>query len=238
MELPEPLLEVSELSSSYGRRQVVFDVSLQVRPGEAIAILGHNGAGKTTTLKTIFGLMSPTKGTVTYRGRDVGRMSCLERVREGLFFVPAQRFVFSDLSVFDNLRLGAQSDKSGDAVAERLESVHALFPILSERHGQIAGTMSGGQQRILSIGMALMSDPKLMLLDEPSLGLAPAVYQQITEVLRELIASRGLSVVLLEQNVIQALALADRTYVMRSGRIILEESAEDMRARGEWWDLF
>ena len=232
------LLDVVELGSSYGRRQVVFDVSLQVHEGEVATILGHNGAGKTTTMKTIFGLMKPTQGSVTYGGEDVGKMSVLDRVRSGMCFVPAQQFTFPDLSVIDNLRLGAQSESSADVIGERLERVHNLFPILKERHKQAAGTMSGGQQRILSIGTALMSGPKLILLDEPSLGLAPVVFQQITEVLRELVSEQGLSVLLLEQNVQQALSLADRVYVMRSGRTILEASAEEMRARDHWWDLF
>jgi branched-chain amino acid transport system ATP-binding protein len=235
---PDALLEVSGLGSSYGRRQVVFDVSLHVGDGEIVTILGHNGAGKTTTLKTIFGLMKPTHGEVSYAGRDVVRMSCLERVTEGMCFVPAQRFVFADLSVIDNLRLGAQSESDADVVAERLERVHELFPLLRERHRQAAGTMSGGQQRILSIGTALMSGPRLILLDEPSLGLAPVVFQQITEVLRGLVADQQLSVLVLEQNVKQALTIADRAYVMRSGRTILEASAEEMRARDHWWDLF
>ena len=232
------LLEVSGLGASYGRRQVVFDVSLKIGTGEVATILGHNGAGKTTTMKTIFGLMKPTQGTVTYSGRDVTKMSVLERVQSGMCFVPAQQFVFSDLSVIDNLLLGAQSEGDSEKIGEWLERVHSLFPILAERHKQLAGTMSGGQQRILSIGMALMSGPKLILLDEPSLGLAPVVFQQITEVLRELVAEKGLAVLLLEQNVRQALALADRVYVMRSGRTILEESADEMRARDHWWDLF
>lgn len=232
------LLEVSGLGSSYGRRQVVFEVSLKVDQGEVATILGHNGAGKTTTMKTIFGLMKPTQGSVTYAGRDVAKMSVLERVQSGMCFVPAQQFVFGDLSVVDNLLLGAQSEPDSEVIAGRLDRVHSLFPILAERHKQLAGTMSGGQQRILSIGMALMSGPKLILLDEPSLGLAPVVFQQITEVLRELVVEKGLAVLLLEQNVQQALALADRVYVMRSGRTILEESADQMRARDNWWDLF
>jgi branched-chain amino acid transport system ATP-binding protein len=152
-------------------------------------------------------------------------------------FVPAERFVFADLSVADNLRLGALT-ATDEQIAERRERVGSLFPILLEREDQLAGTMSGGQQRILSIGMALMAEPRLILLDEPSLGLAPAVLQQITEVLRRLVEEDGVSILLLEQNVNTALAVADRVYVMRSGRIILEESSEQMRARDHWWDLF
>ncbi|HET9184803.1 MAG TPA: ABC transporter ATP-binding protein [Solirubrobacterales bacterium] len=234
----EALLDVTGLGSAYGRRQVVFDVSLEVREGEVVTILGHNGAGKTTTMKTIFGLMKPVQGRVTYAGKDVVKMSVLERVRSGMCFVPPQHFVFADLSVIDNLLLGAQSESSAEVIGERLQRVHELFPILKERHGQAAGTMSGGQQRILSIGTALMSGPKLILLDEPSLGLAPVVFQEITEVLRQLVAEHQLSVLLLEQNVQQALTVADRVYVMRSGRTIMEESAEEMRAREHWWDLF
>lgn len=231
------VLDVRNLGAGYGKRPVVFDVSLAVREREAVTILGHNGAGKTTTLKSIFGLVTPTQGRVHFEGEEVTGLASTIRAQRGMCFVPAERFVFADLSVADNLRLGAVT-ATDDEIAERRLRVEGLFPIIREREAQLAGTMSGGQQRILSIGMALMAAPKLILLDEPSLGLAPAVLQQITEVLRRLVEEDGVSVLLLEQNVRTAFAVADRVYVMRSGRMILEESTEQMRARDHWWDLF
>lgn len=234
----DAILDVAGLEASYGRRQVVFGVTLDVRPGEVVTVLGHNGAGKTTTLRSIFGIIEPAAGSVRYQGRDVERMSCLERVRSGMSFVPAERFVFPEMTVLDNLRLGGECVRSSAVVAERIETVFGTFPLLMERQNQLAGTLSGGQQRILSVGTALMSDPKLMLLDELSLGLAPVVFQQIAEVIRGLVEERQLSVLLLEQNVSQALDFADRAYVMRSGRIILEESVDELRRRENWWDLF
>ena len=152
--------------------------------------------------------------------------------------IPSERFVFQDLTVLDNLLLGGGNDPDTSRRAARLELVYELFPILRERSGQAAGTMSGGQQRMVSLGIALMARPKLLMLDEPSLGLAPSVVQQIFDVVRHLAATEGLSVLLLEQNVGQALRICDRVYVMRSGRVLLEETVEQMRARESYWDLF
>ena len=152
--------------------------------------------------------------------------------------IPSERFVFSDLSVLDNLLLGGANEPDGDKRAKRLEMVYSLLPILKERAEQLAGTMSGGQQRMVSLGLALMSSPKLLMLDEPSLGLAPAVVEQIFTRVRQLADTEGLSVLLLEQNVGQALRIVDRVYVMRSGRVLLEETVEQMRARDSYWDLF
>jgi branched-chain amino acid transport system ATP-binding protein len=152
--------------------------------------------------------------------------------------IPSERFVFSDLSVLDNLLLGGANEPDGDRRAKRLEMVYSLLPILKERAEQLAGTMSGGQQRMVSLGLALMSSPKLLMLDEPSLGLAPAVVEQIFTRVRQLADAEGLSVLLLEQNVGQALRIVDRVYVMRSGRVLLEETVEQMRARDSYWDLF
>jgi branched-chain amino acid transport system ATP-binding protein len=231
------LLSVENLCAGYGRRTVVFDVSFRVGEGEIVTILGHNGAGKTTTLKSVFGLQRPSAGTVRLHGRDITRMPCAQKVQEGICFIPAERFVFPDLSAIDNLRLGWHA-RSETPIADRLTNVYGTFPFLEERQKQLAGTMSGGQQRILSIGIALMAEPRLILLDEPSLGLAPAMVQNVTNTLRQLVDREAVSIVLLEQNVRHALRIADRAYVMRSGRIILEESAEQMLARGQWWDLF
>jgi branched-chain amino acid transport system ATP-binding protein len=232
-----PLLAVSELSAGYGRRTVVFDVSFHVERGEIVSIFGHNGAGKTTTLKTVFGFQQPLSGSVSLGDQDITHMPCAQKVARGITFVPAEHFVFPDMTVLDNLRLGWHGRGSA-TMSERMEAVHATFPLLAQRATQLAGTMSGGQQRMLSIGIALMAEPELMLLDEPSLGLAPAMVQTVHNALRELADRHAVSIVLLEQNVSQTLRIADRAYVMRSGRIILEESAERMLERGQWWDLF
>jgi branched-chain amino acid transport system ATP-binding protein len=152
--------------------------------------------------------------------------------------IPSERFVFGDLSVLDNLRLGGLHEKSADVRQSRREQVYGMFPILRERSTQLAGTMSGGQQRMLSIGVAIMSGPRMLMLDEPSLGLAPSLVREIFDSIRSLATEEGLSVLLLEQNVGQALRITDRVYVMRSGRVILEETAEEMKAREQYWDLF
>jgi len=232
------LLEIESLRAGYGRTAVVFDVNLTVNRGEIIAILGHNGAGKTTTLKTIFGLLKPLGGSMRYAGENLAAQSYTKRAEGGLSFTPAERFVFPDLSVAANLRLGAIGVKSKDTREHQRKLVHDLFPLLDERASQLAGTLSGGQQRILSIGIALMSDPKLLLLDEPSLGVSPKITQEILTAMRRMANEEGRSVILVEQNVAYALREAERVYVMRSGRTILEASASEMRKREHWWDLF
>lgn len=232
------LLVLSGLQAGYGKKHVVFDVDLHLAPGEIVTIIGHNGAGKTTTLKTIFGMLPPLGGTMTYAGQDVTHSTCRRNVLHGMSYIPAERFVFSDLTVLDNLRLGAMHVRSAEVRDRRSAEVNEMFPLLKERSAQRAGTMSGGQQRMLSLGLAMMSGPKLLLLDEPSLGLAPALVAEIFAGVRRLADEQGLSVLLLEQNVGQALRIADRAYVMRGGRIILEESAEQMRKRPDYWDLF
>jgi branched-chain amino acid transport system ATP-binding protein len=233
-----PLLDVRGLQAGYGRKRVVFDVDLSLNRGEIVTVLGHNGAGKTTTLKTIFGMLPPFGGEIWYDGEDISRSSCRRNVKRGMSLIPSERIVFGDLSVIDNLRLGAMHERAGDERERRRERVHEIFPILQERTQQMARTMSGGQQRMLSLGLALMSSPRLLMLDEPSLGLAPALVIDIFDRIRKLADEEGLSVLLLEQNVGQALRIADRAYVMRSGRVILEESAAEMRTRENFWDLF
>jgi branched-chain amino acid transport system ATP-binding protein len=232
------VLEVRGLSAGYGGRQVIFDVDFNVREREVVTILGHNGAGKTTTLKSVFGLIRPLSGSVVYCGQDIAGRVPAANVREGMSFTPPERFVFPDLSVLNNLRLGGISEPSAERKRERLERVYEMFPVLRERSKQLAGTMSGGEQRMVALGIALMGGPRLMLLDEPSLGLAPSVVDHLMDAVRKLADEQGISVILLEQNVAVALNHADRAYIMRSGRIILEEPAETMRARGHWWDLF
>jgi branched-chain amino acid transport system ATP-binding protein len=232
------VLQVRRLQAGYGRKQVVFDVDLHVAAGEILGVFGHNGSGKSTTIRTILGIMPPLGGTIEFLGRDVTRTSSRANVKAGMAMIPSERFVFADLSVLDNLLLGGANDADEDRRAKRLALVRTLFPILEERSGQLAGTMSGGQQRMVSLGMALMASPSLLMLDEPSLGLAPAVVQQIFATVRRLADEEGLAVLLLEQNVGQALRIVDRVSVMRSGRVILEETVEQMRARDSYWDLF
>ena len=232
------LLEVRKLPAGYGPRQVVFDVDFSVGKGEIVTILGHNGAGKTTTLKSVFGLIRPLSGAVIYRGRDIIGRAPAENVRDGISFTPPERFVFPDLSVLNNLKLGGMTEKSEERTRERFELIYGMFPDLKKRSKQLAGTMSGGQQRMVGLSIALMAGPRLMLLDEPSLGLAPSLVDQLMDAVRKLADEQGISVILLEQNVAAALDHADRAYIMRSGRMILEEPADTMRARGHWWDLF
>ena len=231
-------LVVDGLHTGYGRKQVVFDVSMRVARGEIVALLGHNGSGKSTTVRSVLGLLPAKAGTVQYLDRDVTGMSSSHRVKDGMALIPSERFVFADLTVLDNLLLGAGAERSDQVRSERLAQVYELFPVLKERSAQRAGTMSGGQQRMLSLGLAMMSAPKLLMLDEPSLGLAPIVVEQLFDTVARLAKEEGLSVLLLEQNVSQALRVLDRAYVMRSGRVILEETAEQMRARDSYWDLF
>jgi len=236
--MSELLLETKDLQAGYGRKQVVFDLNMTVAVGEVVAIFGHNGCGKSTSMRTILGVLPPLGGQVIYQGVDITGMPSRNNVRNGMALIPSERFVFQDLSVTDNLLLGGANDHDEKRRAVHLEMVYSLFPILKERSTQLAGTMSGGQQRMVSLGIALMSNPKLLILDEPSLGLAPSVVEQIFSVVRDLVNTTGLSVLLLEQNVGPALKISDRGYVMRSGRVVLEETIEQMRARDSYWDFF
>lgn len=233
-----PLLTLAKLQAGYGRKQVVFDVDLVLEPGEILGILGHNGSGKSTTIRTVMGLQKPLGGRIHFDGRDITGHSSRQTVRAGMAMIPSERFVFSDLTVTDNLLLGGANDPDEDRRRRRLEFVRQLFPILVERSEQFAGTMSGGQQRMVSLGMSLMASPKLLMLDEPSLGLAPSIVAQIFGAVRRLADDEGLAVLLLEQNVGEALKIVDRCIVMRSGRVILEETREQMLARESYWDLF
>ena len=241
------MLEIDGLRTGYRGRQVVYEASLSVGDGEVVALIGHNGAGKTTTLKTVVGMLPAWGGSVRYAGRDIARSRPADNVRRGLCFLPEDDFVFQDLTVEENLtlaRFGAGSARGGprgggsrDASGVRTE-IFDVLPVLAERSRQRAGTLSGGERRMLSIGMALMAEPRMMLVDEPSLGLAPVLVERVMDLLAELVRGKGLSILMVEQNVDQALRVADRCYVMRAGRIVLEEPAERLAARDQWWDLF
>jgi branched-chain amino acid transport system ATP-binding protein len=232
------VLDVAGLYAGYGGRPVVHGVDLAVAPGEIVAVLGHNGAGKTTSLKAIFGFIEPMSGTVTFRGSDVTALSAVEHARRGMTFLPAERFVFHELSVRDNILLAGRHEPSAERRSEHRQRVSDLFPLLASRGQQRAGTMSGGEQRMLGIGMALMAGPRLMLLDEPSLGLSPLYVELIMDTIRAVADDLGVGVLMLEQNVAQALRVADRVYVMRSGETIAHETAAGLRTRQHLWDLF
>jgi branched-chain amino acid transport system ATP-binding protein len=193
----EALLEVAGLRAGYGRRPVVYGVDLEVSPGEIVAVLGHNGAGKTTTLNAIFGFIEPMSGIVSLEGSDVTTLPAVEHARRGMTLVPAERFVFQDLSVRDNLLLAARQEPSLERRADHQRRVDVLFPVLAERRTQRAGTMSGGEQRMLSIAMALMAGPRLMLLDEPSLGLSPLYVETIMDAIRTVADELRVGVVML-----------------------------------------
>ena len=233
-----PALEALDLKAGYHRRQVLYDVSLTVGAGEIVAVLGHNGAGKTTLLKTIIGFIPLLGGRIWLNGEDRSAENYTAKVRAGMSYTSAEAPVFRDLTVRDNLELGGFTVADAQERGRRMGKVFALFPILEERHEQLGGTLSGGQQRMLSLGMAIMAKPKLMLLDEPSLGLSPAIVQSIFQQIKEFAAEDGMSVLLVEQNVRAALRIADRAYFMRSGEIILEQDSATALARGSWWDLF
>jgi branched-chain amino acid transport system ATP-binding protein len=220
------------------RPNVLEDVSLHVDRGEIVTVLGHNGAGKTTMLKAIFGVLPISGGRILVDGEAAGRRSNVDSVRSGITLTPAEAPIFRDLTVRQNLDLGAYTVSSAEERRTRLAWLTDLFPLVHERRNQIAGTLSGGQQRIVSLGMALMARPRLMLLDEPSLGISPGLVKDIFAQVRELTRSEGLCVLLVEQNVRASLPVADRAYFMRAGRIILEEPAAVSLEREHWWELF
>lgn len=222
------MLEIRNLELRYGAVVAVRDVSLKVGQGELVALLGANGAGKSTTLKAIAGVMRPSRGTILLDGADIAGQSPEQMVRRGVAMVPETRDVFPDLTVDENLRLGGFSrrrDTAGQAVLR--ERMFALFPILAERIAQPAGTLSGGQQQMLVIARAMMSAPRLLLLDEPSLGLAPVIVDQLFSLIRDLKKS-GTTILLVEQNAGKAMRIADRNYVISLGRIVAEGTSEEI----------
>jgi branched-chain amino acid transport system ATP-binding protein len=222
------VLELADVHVRYGNIRALQGVSLRVDSGELVALIGSNGAGKSTTLRTISGLLRPTQGTITFEGADITNAGTDRIVARGISQCPEGRRIFGSLTVSDNLRLGAVSRKDAKEVAADLEMVFELFPLLRERLGQAGGTLSGGEQQMLAIGRALMSRPRLLLLDEPSLGLAPLMVERIFATIAEL-KRQGRTILLVEQNVHQALDVADRAYVLETGRITLEGAAAVLR---------
>jgi len=227
------MLALSNVESSYGPIKAIRGVSLKVRKGEIATVLGSNGAGKSTILKTISGILDPTRGTVEFNGQDITAQDPTLIVKRGLSHVPEGREVFPLLSVRDNLLMGAYTRADKDGVARDLESVYAYFPILHERAAQHAGLLSGGQQQMLAISRALMASPQLILLDEPSLGLSPKLTKDIFEIVVRINRERGTTILLVEQNANMALNASDYGYVLENGRIVMEDTCAHLREKDD-----
>lgn len=225
------ILQLNNVESAYGPIKAIRGVSLKVRRGEISTVLGSNGAGKTTVLKTISGIIDPRKGSITFNGENITSLDPALIVQKGLSHVPEGREVFPLLSVRDNLLMGAYTRKDRDQVGRDMEAVYGYFPILKERSAQDAGLLSGGQQQMLAISRALMANPKLMLLDEPSLGLSPKLTKEIFEIVVRINRERGTTMLLVEQNANMALNAADHGYVLENGRIVMEDTCERLREK-------
>ena len=224
----ETLLKVSNLDTFYGGFQALWNVSLEVKPEEIVALIGANGSGKSTLLDTISGLIQSAKGSIEFEGKSITNLDPFQIVTLGISQVPEGRRIFPDLSVLDNLILGSYNRKARLKKEQNFKMVYELFPILEERKNQLAKTLSGGEQQMLALGRGLMSDPKLMLLDEMSLGLAPIVINNVYKALREII-ERGITILFVEQNVRRSLEEAERAYIMEVGRVVLSGDVADLR---------
>lgn len=232
------MLELKNLVVQYGAITALQDVSLRLDRGEIVTLIGGNGAGKTTTLRAISGLLRPKSGSIRYEGADITGRPVHKLVGQGLAHCPEGRMVFANLTVIENLRMGAYLQRDRRVVEKELEFVLTLFPRLQERQGQLAGTLSGGEQQMLAIGRALMSQPRCLLLDEPSLGIAPLLTQAIFEKIAELNRVRGLTILLVEQNANLALSISHRAYVIECGRILLTGPAAEVKANPQIRDAY
>ena len=219
------MLEIKDIEVYYGMIQAIKGISFEVNEGEVIALIGANGAGKTTILHTVTGLLSPKRGTVWFEGKDITKVPAHKIVSLGMAHVPEGRRVFAELSVYENLKMGAYTRKDKAEVDETLAMVYKRFPRLEERKNQLAGTLSGGEQQMLAMGRALMSHPKIILMDEPSMGLSPILVNQIFDIIEE-VSKSGTTVLLVEQNAKKALSIADRAYVLETGKIVLDGDAK------------
>lgn len=219
------MLEVKDLKVNYGMIQAIKGISFEVNEGEVIALIGANGAGKTTILHTVTGLLAPKSGSIFFEGKEITKVPAHKIVSMGMAHVPEGRRVFAQLSVYDNLKMGAYTRKDKREIEESLENVYKRFPRLEERKNQMAGTLSGGEQQMLAMGRALMSRPKIILMDEPSMGLSPIFVNEIFDIIQE-VSAGGTTVLLVEQNAKKALSIADRAYVLETGNITLEGDAK------------
>ncbi len=221
------MLEINDLEVYYGVIQAIKGVSFEVNEGEVIALIGANGAGKTTILHTITGLLEARKGTVTFDGKDITKVPAHKIVTMGMAHVPEGRRVFANLSVLQNLKMGAYTRKDKNEIEQTLQTVYKRFPRLEERQNQLAGTLSGGEQQMLAMGRALMSHPRILLMDEPSMGLSPIFVNEIFDIIKE-VSAGGTTVLLVEQNAKKALSISNRAYVLETGNIVLEGKAEEL----------
>ena len=221
------LLRLNAINTFYGEIHILQDVSLEVGDGELVCLLGGNASGKSTTLKTVIGIVQPRRGTVEFDGEDVTARSTSYRIARGMAIVPENRRLFAPMTVLENLEMGNYL-RRGDS-KENLERVYSLFPILYERRSQVAGTLSGGEQQMVAMGRALMSHPKLLLMDEPSMGLAPVLVERNFEIIRQ-VHEAGVAVLVVEQNANVSLSIADRGYVLQTGRIVLADTASSLLA--------
>ena len=221
-----PLLELEGINTYYGQIHILQDSNMVVREGELVCLLGGNASGKSTTLKTILGIVRPRTGTVRFAGEDVTQMPTAHRIKRGLAIVPENRRLFGPMTVLENLEMGAYLRPKAD-LREEFERVYELFPLLYERRAQLAGTLSGGEQQMVAMGRALMSKPKLLLMDEPSMGLAPVLVERSFEIIKQ-VNETGVAMLVVEQNANVSLSIADRGYVLSTGRVVLEGKAADL----------
>ncbi len=225
-ETAQPLLELDAVDTFYGPIHILQSLNLNVRAGERVCLLGGNASWKSTTLKTILGIVNPRNGSVRFGGEDVTQRSTSYRIRQGIAIVPENRRLFAPMSVLENLQMGAYLH--GGGTKEEFDRVYELFPLLYERRAQLAGTLSGGEQQMVAMGRALMSKPKLLLMDEPSMGLAPILVERSFEIIKQVHES-GVAMLIVEQNANVSLSIADRGYVLSTGRLVLEGKADDLR---------
>ena len=226
------LLEVKDLSVFYGVIQALKGISFEVNEGEIVTLIGANGAGKTTTMQSVIGLISAQSGTVVYDGQDITKLPCHKIVHLGMSQVPEGRRIFQELTVYENLVMGAYSVKNKSGFKDDIDRIYTRFPRLAERKNQIAGTLSGGEQQMLAMGRALMSHPKLLMLDEPSMGLSPLLVDQVFEIIKD-INKDGTTILLVEQNAGKSLAISDRAYVLETGSIVLTGTGAELAASDE-----
>src|SRR4029077_14302762 len=226
---PSPLLEVGNITAFYGDLQALFGISLKVNAGEIVTLIGSNGAGKTTTLRVISGMKRPASGSVSFAGPDVSRVPAHEMVARGVRHAPERRQVFPFMTVKENLSLGAYNPRARANVKRLMEEQLVLFPRLAERKDQLAGTLSGGEQQMVAIARGLMAQPKLLLLDEPSLGLAPKIVEEVFEKIQE-VRRAGITMLIVEQNVVSSLSISDRGYVVQNGAVLIADTAKNLLA--------